>query len=389
MKLILHIGTEKTGTTLIQKWLYANSTSLSKHGIFLSDKIGQPNNRDLVTYFRKAPDNDWLLKGIKSQKEKEIYFDGFLDAFSDEIEVAKRSHHTCVVTSEFFHSRLIENEDIAELFRFLESRFSEISVLCYLRPQWDVRKSLYSTGVKSDVIEVFSDFQKDLDDRSEYYNYLSLYRRWKNNFPTAGMEFRVYDRNAFPDQDIRKDVMSVVHPGFDLGALDFNVESANESVRLLLAHAMIAVNRALPRFGESGFFGLNLLYKSILNKTPELDQGEISDNHSLTMSHRFCASNEKLFRSLGMEYEFRAPAVNKEREERLNIQDVAKVVEETVFRLVEGTSNRLITIEDSKLLTEIARKCESGGELGKDDAIALLKIAEKSHPQKKNRSSKK
>ena len=35
MKCILHIGTEKTGTTLLQNWLYDNKEKLSQVGIYL------------------------------------------------------------------------------------------------------------------------------------------------------------------------------------------------------------------------------------------------------------------------------------------------------------------------------------------------------------------
>ena len=44
MKCILHIGTEKTGTTILQDWLYDNKVELSKVGVYLSDNLGKTNN---------------------------------------------------------------------------------------------------------------------------------------------------------------------------------------------------------------------------------------------------------------------------------------------------------------------------------------------------------
>ena len=44
MRGILHIGTEKTGLTLLQKWLYSNQKNLSNQGIDLSNILGIPNN---------------------------------------------------------------------------------------------------------------------------------------------------------------------------------------------------------------------------------------------------------------------------------------------------------------------------------------------------------
>lgn len=52
MNLILHIGTPKTGTTTLQKWLYSNKNKLPEHGIFLSEVSGKVNNRRLVNFFK-------------------------------------------------------------------------------------------------------------------------------------------------------------------------------------------------------------------------------------------------------------------------------------------------------------------------------------------------
>lgn len=45
MKLILHIGLEKTGFTSIQEALYQNVDKLKKNKIYLSSVLGKNNNR--------------------------------------------------------------------------------------------------------------------------------------------------------------------------------------------------------------------------------------------------------------------------------------------------------------------------------------------------------
>ena len=69
MKCILHIGTEKTGTTLLQEWLYHNITSLSKCGIYLSEIIGKPNNQLVPAYFSNRLYSWAKSKGISSLSE--------------------------------------------------------------------------------------------------------------------------------------------------------------------------------------------------------------------------------------------------------------------------------------------------------------------------------
>jgi hypothetical protein len=57
MKCILHIGTEKTATTLLQNWIYENEAGLAKAGIALTRSAGAPNNRKLVSAHQREIDD--------------------------------------------------------------------------------------------------------------------------------------------------------------------------------------------------------------------------------------------------------------------------------------------------------------------------------------------
>ena len=81
MQCILHIGTEKTGTTLIQNWLYANQEALSEQGVFLSEQLGKTNNRLISAYFQPELD-DWAKRNhIQNQAQKDAFFEGFETRF--------------------------------------------------------------------------------------------------------------------------------------------------------------------------------------------------------------------------------------------------------------------------------------------------------------------
>ena len=51
MKAIVHIGTEKTGTTSIQKFLFQNRKKLRNGGFHFLQSAGSTNNRALPAYF--------------------------------------------------------------------------------------------------------------------------------------------------------------------------------------------------------------------------------------------------------------------------------------------------------------------------------------------------
>ena len=88
MRLILHIGTEKTGTTAVQNFLYQNRQSLLQRRIGLLSSIDSPNNRKLYAYCLpedKFDDYFWDLN-IRDVTAKGAYFSGFESTFSSEVE---------------------------------------------------------------------------------------------------------------------------------------------------------------------------------------------------------------------------------------------------------------------------------------------------------------
>ena len=162
---------KKTGTTLLQEWLYTNKKNLSKNGIYLPNQLGEPNNILLPTYFQGHLD-DWAWsKRIQNKQEKDIFFEGFLNRVTDEITTAKNNHDTFIITSEHFHSRLQLIEEIQNLYVFLKSLFDEIYIICYFREQFDTAISLYSTFLKREEVRDIDSFLNYGDNKVTPENY--------------------------------------------------------------------------------------------------------------------------------------------------------------------------------------------------------------------------
>ena len=64
MKAIIHIGTEKTGTTTIQEFLHLNRSKLANQGVAYLQSPGLRNNRKLVTYCMKNNKVDNHVKNL-------------------------------------------------------------------------------------------------------------------------------------------------------------------------------------------------------------------------------------------------------------------------------------------------------------------------------------
>lgn len=384
MKLALHIGTEKTGTTLLQEWLYHNRGRLSRQGYALSDLIGKPCNRNIVSYFRKDPDDFWNRFNIRSEAEKARFFANFLEDFTAEMEAAAQTHHTVIITSEHFHSRLHVAEDLAAFAEFCKHTFDEIRVICYLRPQWAVRTSLYSTALKTNSTVPLDEFDANLTPDSHYYNYYDLYHRWGANFGFENLEFRLYDRENFAQGDLRQDFIDAIGGPIDSQALDFSISSANESVQLLMAHALIGVNRALPLFSEGGLDKRNHIYKSIVSQISALNTGTIADDRALELVEMFRESNNLLAREVfGREELFSPPEMQEVQEETYTAQEVATIIEKLVFTMARRTAQRGLFDADADLLRDVALKFETGEPISKAQAVALMTHAVRARPQGK------
>lgn len=383
MRLVLHIGTEKTGTTLLQDWLYSNQDELSEQGVFLSDLLGKSNNRKLVAYFRKDQDDFWTAKRIKTSQDKEKYFAHFLDEFAAEIREAEKSHHTMIITSEHFHSRLLVDAEVGELARFCRDHFTETRVLCYLREQSAMRRSQYSTAVKNGSGESFEEFKPEINENDQYYNYYDLAKRWEKNFGRTSLNLRVYDPRAFVDEDLRKDFLTAIGIPIDAKRLDFQTQSANESLKLLAACAYAAINRAVPLFTPNGYDPRNRFLKKIAQEVDELNRGEITDPFAPAIYKRFRESNRKLFVEYfdGKEI-FERPAKSHRGDPPIEMAQVALIVGELVHKLTAAAGPRLPLDSDVDLLWDVALKCDSGESVTREEALRLLEMAHRSRPNR-------
>ncbi|RFU12435.1 hypothetical protein DZD18_12040 [Rhodobacteraceae bacterium W635] len=256
MNLVLHIGTEKTGTTFLQSWLYNNRQALSENGIFLSDRIQKPNNRKLVGYFVQRLDDWCRQQGITTREQRSRFFDGFLKDFEAELRAAEPNHHTMIITSEHFHSRLRAPEEMKKLKNFLDRNFATVTVLCYFREQSQMAKSAYSTTVRAGSTATFEKFLETVSPENYYFNFLEIARNWSGLFGRENCDFRVYDLARFPENDLRLDFLSRLPRPLDHSYLSFDRTRGNESLTRVETALYRLINQHEPYINPNGG-GLN------------------------------------------------------------------------------------------------------------------------------------
>jgi hypothetical protein len=245
MKLVLHIGTEKTATTTVQDFVYANRAALASRGVTLSDELGLTNNRKLVAYFLPADrfDDYFTHRNIATIEDKRRHFEGFEAAFASEVRALSGRAHTMFISSEHFHSRLRDIDSIHRLKRLLDELFTEIRVVCYFREQSSMLESYYSTAIKSSSSVDFQHFGRNCSVDNHYYNFAAFFGKWRDVFGRDCLEARLFDRQRFVDQDVRKDMLSILLGSRDFAGFDFSSGDANVS----LGYAGLEIGRVVNR----------------------------------------------------------------------------------------------------------------------------------------------
>ena len=117
---IIHIGTEKTGTTTLQRFFRRNELNLAKKNIFYPKTFGKGNHRQLYVFAsnEQKKDNRKLDLGLTTPKKVENFRKNIIKSFHEEIK-----DHNCkklLLSTEFFHSRLTSDEELKFLKDFLD-----------------------------------------------------------------------------------------------------------------------------------------------------------------------------------------------------------------------------------------------------------------------------
>jgi hypothetical protein len=209
MECILHIGTEKTGTSSLQACFYQNRDLLARQGIELLQSAGRDNARKLACFAMSDHLIDEYLKSNKiSSIDQKISFNKTLaKAVSKELSRLSPCTKTLLISSEHFHSRCIQIEDLIRLRALLSPFVKSFKVIVYLRNQLDLARSLFSTALKSGyVLDGVDDYIVETCQASKaYYNYSALLERWSEVFGVEALMVRPYHRTLLYKQCVMQD----------------------------------------------------------------------------------------------------------------------------------------------------------------------------------------
>lgn len=282
MRFVLHVGTEKTGTTTLQRWLHRNGDLLKKQGVWYNYCFGRPGNRNISVFAaNSAQFHSVKWRGGPQRKEDLYKWKAVVEKeFEKEVnEAYSAGAHTFVVSSEHCHSRLVDQDMIVQLHNLVAGKFSTLEVYCVLRPQVDVLVSGLSTLAREG--EIISKEIVNIDSDSAYFNYFELYRRWSQVFD--GNVFLIPYRRNQDTVDVFCNVMGLrreelVAVGNKNESLDYRVLAMLNSIARL-EHAHKIEKKCISRIVDSISFEKGVILSRV-------DAGQIQ--------HKFEESNRAL-----------------------------------------------------------------------------------------------
>ncbi|MDQ7080568.1 MAG: hypothetical protein Q9M41_07885 [Paracoccaceae bacterium] len=285
MKLLFHIGTEKTGTTSMQNWLAENRVQLLKHGVFACRSLGALSNRKISLWAQdeSRPDRGFLSLGITTATQRRAFRQSLPATFA--AEVAKARDLGCrimVISNEHCHSRLRSQAEVNRAADFLAPHFAQIEILCALRPQIDMAISLAST-LSRQRHRVDRRFLRRVVPENPYYDLDSLVSRWETAFGAHNVTLVPY--RHFPDMA----AWLAAHLGVD----DRSLHPARRSNGPLDVQTMALINALdVPIFLQDG--QRNPSAELFLDKLPCAEPLRIGRDLARNIQARFVAANQRL-----------------------------------------------------------------------------------------------
>ncbi len=246
--LILHIGTEKTGTTSIQDFLALNRAQLKQQGILYPESLGQRNHIKLAAY---ASHKTWqsLSKPLTYGESDHESFSQLLKQKLQE-ELALQPEGCAIVSNEHLHSRLQDASQINSIKTLLEQFFHPITVLVYFRRQDLMSFSQYSTALKAGFAEAMP-FK--LAKNPYYYDFFRIYQNWSNAFGRHQIKVRFFAKEHWQNGNLLEDfclhsgigpVKTLSVPAWRNEALSFEAELLLKTLNKQASAGLVTLDRA-------------------------------------------------------------------------------------------------------------------------------------------------
>lgn len=150
LKLIIHAGTPKTGTTSLQTYLNKNQRKLRGKGILYPHNLEKVQNPT-------APKHQWLEKNLVTTHREHL-----LENFNNIISQVKADTHTIILSSEGIYNYWWDFPDESKGMLCALSKLFEVEIWVWFREPLGFIESYYKQCIRNPQIEGNPCYGKDL-----------------------------------------------------------------------------------------------------------------------------------------------------------------------------------------------------------------------------------
>jgi hypothetical protein len=190
VRLILHIGTHKTGTTAVQRFLVANRPVLTQHGIHYASPVSTPDSNVVANAVATGDTTS-------AQAFFQEHIDTARQAGAQTVVVSAENFYSMTVVAAALAGRVPENAASQEpvLVRRLQSALpAEITgtqVVGYFRRPDRLAESLYNQRIKYENFD--ETFDRYLQLVEPMFGYHQIATAWADAFGADNCTFQIYE----------------------------------------------------------------------------------------------------------------------------------------------------------------------------------------------------
>ncbi len=189
LKLIIHAGTPKTGTTSLQVYLNKKQRKLRKLGILYPNRS---HNAD-------APKHQWFEKNLVR-----THLQNLLDNFRNILSYVDENTHTILLSSEGIYNHWWDFPDESKALLLELSMLFEINLWVWFREPLGFAESFYKQCMRNPAVESIPCYGKDLsfteilDDPwfSQHLNYMSFVNKCDSLFGKSAVSVFEYQQDT-------------------------------------------------------------------------------------------------------------------------------------------------------------------------------------------------
>lgn len=243
MTVFLHIGSTKTGTTSIQRFMAQNRELLQEHGYIYPSFAGTENHTKLAVYGHEEGYHALDIRaGVRNPASRKEYREDFEMLFRYTLGEVKEH---VVFSSEHCSAILHTEKEIGLIKSLLESLGQEIKIIFYARQQGDYLASRFSTNVITGRTKPMTFPSKNaLEFNMDYY---AILQRWEQVFGREAIVARVFEREKLVDGDVIKDFCSILGLSEDFLGKAVFPKRLNESLDFQTIEFLRLFNEQCPR----------------------------------------------------------------------------------------------------------------------------------------------